>query len=141
MGFPENLKAIREDRGLSQRKLAHKINTSDSIIVGYEHGRYSPSEAIYERLLKALNTTKEELGIPNRKPLGRTPSIKNDTNNEEIIKVKTCFNRRCYLNCDCFCQSPIIIKGIDDCANQSIISEEPRSKDKMMKIFRNNKRY
>ena len=38
----ENLKALREEKGISQQKLAEKINTNQQNIHRYEHGFYEP---------------------------------------------------------------------------------------------------
>ena len=38
----DNLKALREEKGISQQKLAEKINTNQQNIHRYEHGFYEP---------------------------------------------------------------------------------------------------
>ncbi len=42
-GLPEKLKALRTERGLSQRTVARQLDVSPSIISSYETGERTPS--------------------------------------------------------------------------------------------------
>lgn len=153
MGFPENLRRIRKSNGLSHRALAEKVGCTNSAISNYERETYSPNEEVYSKLLEALGTTEEELGTPARKPRGgprlgtrrraHTSAFKpaQIAPAPEVTvpegKVKPCFNQKCWLNKNCFCQSPIVINGIEGCENQHKISEKPGDKEKMLKTLRN----
>jgi transcriptional regulator with XRE-family HTH domain len=55
--FPELLRKIREDKGLSQSELAHKAGFQPSAISHFESGRRSPSFENLKRLADALSVT------------------------------------------------------------------------------------
>ena len=54
MDFPGNLKNIRKKRGLSQQKLAEKLDIHQSAIANYEAGIRKPRVSELERIAKAL---------------------------------------------------------------------------------------
>ncbi len=43
MGFPENLKALRKQRGVTQKQLAEHLGVSSSLFAMYETGKRKPS--------------------------------------------------------------------------------------------------
>lgn len=57
MEFAELLKAVREEKGLSQTELAAKTGLQPSAISHFESGRRSPSFDNLRRLADALNVT------------------------------------------------------------------------------------
>ena len=60
--FGENLKFIRKEKKLSQRKLAELIGLDQSTIVSYEkHGSYPTKGKTKEKLLEVLGCTEQEL--------------------------------------------------------------------------------
>lgn len=62
MRFNRKLKQLREDRGLSQRELAKKANTTGVYVCLLEAGaKQNPSLAVLKRLAKALGVPVTEL--------------------------------------------------------------------------------
>lgn len=61
MSFAENLKRLREQKGLSQAELAEKANISQPMIAQYERYMKVPTIIVAVDIAKALNTTCEEL--------------------------------------------------------------------------------
>jgi len=61
----ENMKKYRKILGLSQEKLAEKINTSPNYIAMIEVGRKFPSAGMLERIALALNVDTPELFTTN----------------------------------------------------------------------------
>lgn len=61
MAFAENVKRLREKKGISQYKLAENIGVSQSAIAQYEIGIKVPTIVIGVKLAKELGTTCEEL--------------------------------------------------------------------------------
>lgn len=57
MEFTERLKAVREEKGLSQTELAAKTGLQPSAVSHFESGRRSPSFDNLRRLADALNVT------------------------------------------------------------------------------------
>ncbi len=57
MEFAERLKAVREEKGLSQTELAAKTGLQPSAVSHFESGRRSPSFDNLRRLADALNVT------------------------------------------------------------------------------------
>lgn len=63
--FAENLRKIRRKRGLTQEKLAEKVDMSLQYLALLELGRKFPSGEMLERLAKALDIeTYELLAVP-----------------------------------------------------------------------------
>ena len=56
-----NVKAIREARGLSQEDLAFKADLHRTYISGVERGVRNPTILVLDRLAKALNVTPGDL--------------------------------------------------------------------------------
>lgn len=61
INFPENLKRIRERRGLSKSELARRVEVSDVTIGYWENGTSEPKMGKVERLAAALDTTTDDL--------------------------------------------------------------------------------
>jgi transcriptional regulator with XRE-family HTH domain len=61
----ENMKKYRKIQGLSQEKLAEKMNTAPNYIAMIEVGRKFPSAGMLERIAVALNVDTPELFTTN----------------------------------------------------------------------------
>ena|GEM_PF-1128813 len=61
MKFNEQLKAIRKQKGLTQRELADVIKARNSSISNWEHGVSQPSSSIVELLAQALGVSPFDL--------------------------------------------------------------------------------
>lgn len=61
MSFSENIKKIREGKGLSQKALADKMGTSQSLIAAFENGTKVPSVRVVAEMAKTLNVTTDEI--------------------------------------------------------------------------------
>ncbi len=57
MNFPQQLKNLREQRGLTQRQLGEMINVSDATINRYEKGLRNPDPETLNILANIFNTT------------------------------------------------------------------------------------
>ena len=57
----ENVRALRDERNLSQGQLAEKINTTDDSIFSWEKGRSQPSIEYLCALCKALGVSADYL--------------------------------------------------------------------------------
>ncbi len=56
-----NIKAIREERGLSQEKLAFECKLHRTYISGVERGVRNPTIVVLDKIAKALKTKLERL--------------------------------------------------------------------------------
>ena len=61
MAFPENLKRLREQSGLSQAELAKRCGVTQQAIDRYERDLMKPNILVGVYIAKALETTVEEL--------------------------------------------------------------------------------
>ena len=61
MSFADNVKRLREQRGLSQAELAEKVDVTQPMIAQYEKGLKIPTIITGVQLAKCLGTTCEEL--------------------------------------------------------------------------------
>jgi transcriptional regulator with XRE-family HTH domain len=61
----ENMKKYRKIQGISQEKLAERINTASNYIAMIEVGRKFPSASMLERIATALNVDTPELFTTN----------------------------------------------------------------------------
>ena len=61
MKFSERLKAIREDKGLTQQELSNRSGVSLRTIQNYESGAYSPRFGAVDKLAEALEVSAPEL--------------------------------------------------------------------------------
>ena len=59
--FKTNLKTIREERGLSQKDLASKLNVPISTYANWEQGRREPSICDIFKILEILEIDANEL--------------------------------------------------------------------------------
>ncbi len=55
--FATRLKEVRIENALTQKQLAHLINTTDDSIFSWEKGRSQPSIEMLRALCKALDVT------------------------------------------------------------------------------------
>lgn len=55
MNFPDKLKKLRKEKGLTQEELASKIFVSRSLIARYENGSVMPSKENLEKLSLVFN--------------------------------------------------------------------------------------
>lgn len=53
----DNLKVLREEKGISQQKLAEKLNTNQQNIHRYEHGVYEPDIQMLKLLADFFETS------------------------------------------------------------------------------------
>lgn len=141
MGFVENLNRIIYDKGLSQSEVARRVGVRPSQVSAWLSGMWYPRQNNnYEKLLKALDVTREELGElpPTKADIAKMEKSKKQKKEITSNKVKPCFNQKCYLNDKCFCQSVIVIEGRGSCASQYNISDKPYDKDKELKSLRSS---
>lgn len=61
MAFAENVKRLREEKGLTQQELANLIEVAQPTVAQYEKGMKLPTIVIGAALAKALGITCEEL--------------------------------------------------------------------------------
>lgn len=61
MAFAENVRRLREKKGLTQQELASQIDIAQSMIAQYEKGLKIPTIITGVLLAKRLGTTCEEL--------------------------------------------------------------------------------
>jgi ribosome-binding protein aMBF1 (putative translation factor) len=61
--FPEQLRKLREERGMMQSELADKMGFDASVISNYERGSRSPSIEKLIRLANILNVTIDRLVV------------------------------------------------------------------------------
>ncbi|MBR2383990.1 MAG: helix-turn-helix transcriptional regulator [Clostridia bacterium] len=61
VAFKTNLKTIREERGLSQKDLASKLNVPVSTYANWEQGRREPSIVDIFRIIEILEIDANEL--------------------------------------------------------------------------------
>ena len=57
MAYGEELKALREKRGISQRELATALEVSPALIAHYELGAKVPNVSLAERIAKYFGVT------------------------------------------------------------------------------------
>ncbi|ADI02097.1 helix-turn-helix transcriptional regulator [Syntrophothermus lipocalidus] len=57
------LRALREERGLTQEDLASMVDVSRQTIISLEHGRYNPSIILAHKLARVFGLTIEEVFI------------------------------------------------------------------------------
>lgn len=65
--FAENLKKIRQEKGLTQDELGKRVGVHPNHISRYERGETSPSAEILKTFADALEVTIDELVVGNRK--------------------------------------------------------------------------
>jgi transcriptional regulator with XRE-family HTH domain len=57
----ENVRRVREERGLSQTEVARRCGVAQPSIWGLEHGEFNPSAPLLVKLAKVLDTSTDEL--------------------------------------------------------------------------------
>ena len=57
----QKIKRMRQNRGLTQEQLAEAVNVSQRTLSGIEIGENFVTAETFDRLVKALNTTSDEL--------------------------------------------------------------------------------
>lgn len=62
--FPERLKAVRLERGLSYKQLARELGVWDTTVRDWENGTHKPTRSLYDRLCRLL-------GLPEQKHQSR----------------------------------------------------------------------
>ena len=86
------VRRAREQAGLSQRELARRAGTSQSVVARIEHGRTDPSTATLARLLAAagfeLRTELCPLPVPDTHMLDDVPRILALTPEERLLEVR-----------------------------------------------------
>lgn len=55
MNFPERLKQIRQEKGMTQQEFADLLGTSKQVISRYEHGENTPKITTVVHYAKVLN--------------------------------------------------------------------------------------
>jgi len=61
MGIADNIKRMREDRGLTQQQLAENLGNNRSNISQWETGFTEPKRTVRNRLVKIFDCTASEL--------------------------------------------------------------------------------
>lgn len=61
MGFPERLKELRKETGLTQKQIAEKLNTSQQNYAKWETNKANPTRAILEKLASFFGVTTDYL--------------------------------------------------------------------------------
>lgn len=84
----ENLKALREEKGISQQKLAEKIKTNQQNIHRYEHGFYEPDIQTLKLLAGFFETSIDYL-VGNTNIRNKIESIQPfDLNTDEAVLIE-----------------------------------------------------
>ena len=84
----DNLKTLREEKGISQQRLAEKINTNQQNIHNYEHGFYEPDIQTLKSLADYFETSIDYLvgHTDIRHKIEATQSF--DLNDDEAILIE-----------------------------------------------------
>lgn len=94
--FPNNLKAIRKSKGLTQKQLSDLSGVSRVAIARYETNQQTPQKAAIEKLARALDVSAEELTTePTTAQNTKTPPIQqtNDTTNKKPITLSINYDK------------------------------------------------
>lgn len=84
----DNLKALREEKGISQQKLAEKLNTNQQNIHNYEHGFYQPDIQTLKLLAEFFETSIDYL-VGNTDVRHKIESVQPfDLNDDEAILIE-----------------------------------------------------
>jgi transcriptional regulator with XRE-family HTH domain len=86
-----NIKARRKELGLTQEKLAEKINTASTYIAMIESGKRTPSFNMIERIAEILKVDAPELFSTKDHPLETIPEIREKLMNQfdQFLQVVT----------------------------------------------------
>lgn len=84
----KNLKALREEKGISQQRLAEKINTNQQNIHRYEHGFYEPDIQTLKLLANFFETSIDYL-VGNTDIRHKIEAVQSfDLNNDETVLIE-----------------------------------------------------
>lgn len=84
----ENIKKIRQDKGLSQKELANRVNVSQSAIYYYESGKREIRLDMLEKIAVALETPLDRfIEVKVSKGVMNQPSLKEMAKNQTIVKT------------------------------------------------------
>lgn len=61
MSFSESLEKKMKERGMTKAELARRIDVADTTVGRYVNGTMHPRPLLYNRILRVLNCTKEDL--------------------------------------------------------------------------------
>ena len=64
MNFGDNVRALREKRGLTQGELSEAVGVQQSTFCQYELGAKAPNVYVAVKIARILGTTVEELATP-----------------------------------------------------------------------------
>jgi transcriptional regulator with XRE-family HTH domain len=76
MGFPENLGALRRQRGLTQSALAKLLGVLPNQVSLYESGKSEPSLGVLRKLATALAVSSDQLLFGSDDPLDQDAELK-----------------------------------------------------------------
>ena len=100
MGFKENLKNIRQEKKLSQKKLGELIGKKEITIRNYENGKITPPIKVIEEISNKLNVPLYEL-IDFSNALSENTKLKiNDEIENKIENELTLIKKYGYSNLD-----------------------------------------
>lgn len=94
--FPNNLKAIRKSKGLTQKQLSDLSGVSRVAIARYETNQQTPQKAAIEKLARALGVSAEELTTePMTAQNANTPPIQQtaDTTNKQPVTLSINYDK------------------------------------------------
>ena len=84
----ENIKKIRQEKGVSQKELANRVNVSQSAIYYYESGKREIRLDMLEKIAVALKTPLDRLvEVKVSKGVMNQPSLREITKNQTIVKT------------------------------------------------------
>ncbi len=84
--FGEKIKRMRQNRGLTQEQLSEAVDISQRALSAIERGENFVTSETIDKLLKALNTTTEELFALNHL---KSPKELLDEINKNLSKIAT----------------------------------------------------
>ena len=64
MNFGDNVRALREKRGISQSELSQAVGVAQATFAQYEVGAKAPNVYVAVKIAKILGTTVEQLATP-----------------------------------------------------------------------------
>ena len=82
MCIGDNIKKVRESRGLKQSELAELVKVSDKTVSSWEINRTEPKMGMIEKICQALNCKKTDIIGEDNKPL----SIKDEKDIEKTLQ-------------------------------------------------------
>lgn len=64
MNFGDNVRALREKRGITQSELSQAVGVAQATFAQYEVGAKAPNVYVAVKIAKILGTTVEQLATP-----------------------------------------------------------------------------